>query len=112
MINSPFVCPEYTCQDDASFSGCGKSTTVGLLTRLYEPEAGTVMIDANNVRDLNIEWLRNIIGVVQQEPVLFSDTVEGNLRLGNPNIDREQMIAVCKMANAHEFIEALPKVCV
>uniref|UniRef100_A0A915BW79 ABC transporter domain-containing protein n=1 Tax=Parascaris univalens TaxID=6257 RepID=A0A915BW79_PARUN len=61
---------------DASFSDCGKSTTVGLLKWLHEREGGTVMIDASNVRDLNIEWIRNIIAVVQLEPVLFSDTVE------------------------------------
>uniref|UniRef100_A0A914RSU1 ABC transporter domain-containing protein n=1 Tax=Parascaris equorum TaxID=6256 RepID=A0A914RSU1_PAREQ len=86
---------------------CGKSTTVGLLKWLHEREGGTVMIDASNVRDLNIEWIRNIIAVVQLEPVLFSDTVEGKRRSGNPNIDGEQMIAVCKMANAHVFFEAL-----
>ncbi|VDM25547.1 unnamed protein product [Toxocara canis] len=88
-------------------SGCGKSTTMGLLTRLYEPEIGTVTIDGNDVRDLNIEWLRNIIGVVQQEPAIFNDTIESNLRMGNPTIDRKMMVEICKMANAHEFIEAL-----
>lgn len=59
---------------------------------------------------MNIEWLRNVIGVVQQEPVLFNDTVEENLRLGNPDADMEQLVEMCKMANAHEFILKLPKV--
>lgn len=49
-----------------SFSGCGKSTSVGLITRLYEAEQGKVTIDGNNVNDLNIEWLRNVVGIVQQ----------------------------------------------
>uniref|UniRef100_A0A0N5BVD9 Transferred entry: 7.6.2.2 n=1 Tax=Strongyloides papillosus TaxID=174720 RepID=A0A0N5BVD9_STREA len=89
-------------------SGCGKSTSVGLITRLYEPEEGSVTIDNVEVRDLNIDWLRNIVGIVQQEPILFSDTLAENLRMGNPNITHEQMIEVCKMANAHEFIENLP----
>uniref|UniRef100_A0A0N4Z080 Transferred entry: 7.6.2.2 n=1 Tax=Parastrongyloides trichosuri TaxID=131310 RepID=A0A0N4Z080_PARTI len=89
-------------------SGCGKSTSVGLLTRLYEPEEGTVTIDNVNVNDLNIDWLRNIIGIVQQEPVLFSDTLAENLKLGNPNLTRERMVEVCKMANADEFIQNLP----
>ncbi|CEF59734.1 LP14331p [Strongyloides ratti] len=89
-------------------SGCGKSTSVGLLTRLYEPEEGSVTIDGVDVRDLNINWLRNIVGIVQQEPILFSDTLAENLRMGNSNITHEEMIKVCKMANAHEFIENLP----
>uniref|UniRef100_A0A0K0EWT7 LP14331p (inferred by orthology to a D. melanogaster protein) n=1 Tax=Strongyloides venezuelensis TaxID=75913 RepID=A0A0K0EWT7_STRVS len=89
-------------------SGCGKSTSVGLITRLYEPEEGSITIDNVEVRDLNIDWLRNIVGIVQQEPILFSDTLAENLRMGNPNITHEQMVEVCKMANAHEFIENLP----
>uniref|UniRef100_A0A0K0EGL2 LP14331p n=1 Tax=Strongyloides stercoralis TaxID=6248 RepID=A0A0K0EGL2_STRER len=89
-------------------SGCGKSTSVGLLTRLYEPEEGSVTIDGVEVRDLNINWLRNVVGIVQQEPILFSDTLAENLKMGNPNITHEKMVEVCKMANAHEFIENLP----
>ncbi|KAK6732073.1 hypothetical protein RB195_016443 [Necator americanus] len=90
-------------------SGCGKSTSVGLLTRLYEPESGRVTLDGEDVRGLNIEWLRNAVGIVQQEPCLFNDTVAGNLRMGNPHISLEQMVYVCKMANAHDFIVKLPK---
>ncbi|CAI5455646.1 unnamed protein product [Caenorhabditis angaria] len=90
-------------------SGCGKSTSVGLLTRLYEPEGGNVSIDGVDVRDLNIEWLRNNVGIVQQEPVLFNDTIHNNLLIGNPDATREQMIEVCKMANAHDFIIKTPK---
>uniref|UniRef100_A0A8R1EAP0 Uncharacterized protein n=4 Tax=Caenorhabditis japonica TaxID=281687 RepID=A0A8R1EAP0_CAEJA len=90
-------------------SGCGKSTSVGLLTRLYEPEAGNVMIDEQDVRELNIDWLRKVIGIVQQEPILFNDTIHNNLLIGNPNATREDMIRVCKMANAHDFIEKTPK---
>ncbi|PIO77339.1 ABC transporter, ATP-binding protein [Teladorsagia circumcincta] len=90
-------------------SGCGKSTSVGLLTRLYEPESGRVTLDGDDVRELNIEWLRNAVGIVQQEPCLFNDTVEGNLKIGNPHISMEQIVYVCKMANAHDFIMKLPK---
>jgi ATP-binding cassette subfamily B (MDR/TAP) protein 1 len=56
-------------------SGCGKSTSLGLLTRLYECVGGKVSIDGEDVRDLNIGHLRNIIGIVQQEPVLFHGTI-------------------------------------
>uniref|UniRef100_A0A0N5AUE7 ABC transmembrane type-1 domain-containing protein n=1 Tax=Syphacia muris TaxID=451379 RepID=A0A0N5AUE7_9BILA len=90
-------------------SGCGKSTTIGLLTRLYEAESGNVTIDGQNVRNLNLDWLRNIIGIVQQEPVLFSDTVEGNLRMGNPDAEMDSLVKACRMANAHNFIKSLPK---
>ncbi|VDO63263.1 unnamed protein product [Heligmosomoides polygyrus] len=89
-------------------SGCGKSTSVGLLTRLYEAEAGRVTLDGCDVRELNIEWLRNTIGIVQQEPCLFNDTVAGNLQMGDPQLSVEQMVYVCKMANAHDFIMKLP----
>ncbi|VDK73101.1 unnamed protein product, partial [Cylicostephanus goldi] len=89
-------------------SGCGKSTSVGLITRLYEAEAGTVKIDGNDVRTVNLEWLRNTVGIVQQEPMLFNGTIEENLRVGSPGIQRNEMIQVCKLANAHDFIMKLP----
>lgn len=89
-------------------SGCGKSTSVGLLTRLYEAESGTVTLDGVEVRDLNIDWLRNTVGIVQQEPILFNDTLANNLKMGNPDITREGMVDVCKMANAHDFVMKLP----
>ncbi|CAD6193301.1 unnamed protein product [Caenorhabditis auriculariae] len=90
-------------------SGCGKSTSVGLLTRLYEPESGRVTLDGVDVRDLNIDWLRNKIGIVQQEPILFNETIHNNLLMGNPAATREEMVEACKMANAHEFIMKMPK---
>lgn len=90
-------------------SGCGKSTSVGLLTRLYEAESGKVTIDGHDVRDMNIEWLRNVIGIVQQEPVLFNDTIVANLREGKPDADMDLLIKVCQMANAHDFITKLPQ---
>ncbi|GMR33824.1 hypothetical protein PMAYCL1PPCAC_04019, partial [Pristionchus mayeri] len=82
-------------------SGCGKSTTIGLVTRLYMPEQGRVTIDGYDVNELNLEFLRNVVGVVQQEPVLFNATIAENLQLGLPSISQDQMIDVCRMANAH-----------
>ncbi|EPB75457.1 ABC transporter, ATP-binding protein [Ancylostoma ceylanicum] len=90
-------------------SGCGKSTAVGLITRLYEAESGTVKIDDHDVRDVNLEWLRNTVGIVQQEPTLFNGTIEENLRVGSPAISNAEMIQVCKIANAHDFIMKLPQ---
>ncbi|VDM49693.1 unnamed protein product [Toxocara canis] len=90
-------------------SGCGKSTMVGLLLRFYDQQAGTLTIDGVPVRDLNIEWLRNTVGVVSQEPVLFATTIENNLRMGNEQLTEHEMIKACVMANAHEFITKLPR---
>ncbi|KAF1748491.1 hypothetical protein GCK72_024958 [Caenorhabditis remanei] len=90
-------------------SGCGKSTSVGLLTRLYEQESGKVMIDGHDVRGLNIDWLRKVVGIVQQEPILFNDTIHNNLLIGNPEATRDDMVRVAKMANAHDFILKMPK---
>ena len=61
-------------------SGCGKSTTIQLLQRFYDPIVGGVKVDGVDVRDLNITWLRNQIGVVSQEPILFATTIEENIR--------------------------------
>ncbi|KAK6033973.1 ABC transporter, ATP-binding protein [Cooperia oncophora] len=85
-------------------SGCGKSTLVGLLLRFYEQQSGKVSIDDVPVSELNIEHLRNIVGVVSQEPALFADTVENNIRLGRADISQQEMEDCCKMANAHDFI--------
>ena len=78
------------------------------MTRLYEPEAGSVTIDGLDVRRYNINYLRHVCGIVQQEPILFNATVAENLRIGFPECTRERMVEVCKMANAHDFIQTLP----
>ncbi|KAL3994753.1 ABC transporter transmembrane region family protein [Acanthocheilonema viteae] len=90
-------------------SGCGKSTIIGLLLRFYEQQAGRITLDGILISDLNIEWLRNKIGLVSQEPVLFTATVEENLKLGNEALTENEMIEACKIANAHDFIMKLPK---
>ena len=61
-------------------SGCGKSTIIQLLQRFYMPHKGTVTVDGSDITDLNIKWLRSQIGVVGQEPVLFADSIEENIR--------------------------------
>ena len=63
-------------------SGCGKSTCIQLLQRFYDPLSGTVAVDGNDVKELNVHWLRDQIGVVGQEPVLFSNTIAENIRYG------------------------------
>lgn len=91
-------------------SGCGKSTLFSLLMRYYNYEHGTIRFDGTPIQQLNVNWLRSQIGIVSQTPVIFSATVEENLRMGNDNATMDQMVKVCKMANAHEFIRRLPDV--
>ncbi|MEJ1280729.1 ATP-binding cassette sub-family B (MDR/TAP) member 5 [Cricetulus griseus] len=90
-------------------SGCGKSTTVQLLQRLYDPTEGTISIDGQDIRNFNVRYLREIIGVVSQEPVLFSTTIAENIRYGRGNVTMEEIKKAVKEANAYEFIMKLPQ---
>ncbi|KCV69523.1 hypothetical protein H696_03944 [Fonticula alba] len=89
-------------------SGCGKSTTIALLERFYDPASGTVTLDGNNLKDLSIRWLRSNVALVSQEPVLFSTTIYENIRYGKLDATQEEIEAACRMANAHDFISKLP----
>ncbi|GFO24715.1 multidrug resistance protein 1 [Plakobranchus ocellatus] len=89
-------------------SGCGKSTTVQLMLRFYDPSQGTVMIDGTDIKDLNIKWLRSHIGVVSQEPVLFATTIAENIRFGKDDVTMDEIIQASKNANAYDFIMTLP----
>ncbi|XP_076438755.1 ATP-dependent translocase ABCB1-like [Babylonia areolata] len=90
-------------------SGCGKSTTVQLLQRFYDPLEGQVKLDGEDLRNLNVRWLRSHIGVVSQEPVLFATTIAENIRYGCEGVTEEQVIQAAKNANAHDFIMSLPE---
>ncbi|XP_042540641.1 phosphatidylcholine translocator ABCB4 isoform X2 [Dipodomys spectabilis] len=90
-------------------SGCGKSTTVQLIQRLYDPDEGTISIDGHDIRNFNVRHLREIIGVVSQEPVLFSTTIAENIRYGRGNVTMEEIKKAVKEANAYEFIMKLPQ---
>uniref|UniRef100_A0A8C6RDM7 Multidrug resistance protein 1 n=1 Tax=Nannospalax galili TaxID=1026970 RepID=A0A8C6RDM7_NANGA len=89
-------------------SGCGKSTTVQLLQRLYDPTEGVVSIDGQDIRTINVRYLREIIGVVSQEPVLFATTIAENIRYGRENVTMEEIEKAVKEANAYDFIMKLP----
>ncbi|KAF1983472.1 P-loop containing nucleoside triphosphate hydrolase protein [Aulographum hederae CBS 113979] len=99
-------------------SGSGKSTIVGLVERFYDPVGGQVLLDGVDLQELNVHWLRQQISLVQQEPVLFSTTIFDNIRHGllgteYEDLDDEKIknmvIDAAKMANAHDFISALPE---
>ena len=90
-------------------TGSGKTTMSGLLARFFDPNSGRVTMDGTDLRDLRIADLRRLVGSVQQETILFNDTIEENIRYGTPNATHEQVVAAAKLANAHEFIMAQPE---
>jgi len=85
-------------------TGAGKSTIINILTRYYDVDSGTIRIDGQDLQSLTQESLRRQVGVVLQEPFLFSDTVMSNLKYARPGATEEECIAAAKEANAHEFI--------
>ncbi|XP_078519645.1 ATP-binding cassette sub-family B member 5-like isoform X3 [Lissotriton helveticus] len=89
-------------------SGCGKSTTVQLLQRLYDPQEGTITVDGHDIRSLNVRHYRKLIGVVSQEPVLFGTTIKNNIRYGRDDVTDEEITQAAKEANAYNFIMKLP----
>jgi len=90
-------------------SGAGKTTFVNLLPRFYDPEAGQVLIDGVDIRDVKLHSLRRQIGIVPQETVMFSGTIAQNIAFGQNYFDMEAVAAAAKVANAHEFINQLPE---
>ncbi|KVH88084.1 AAA+ ATPase domain-containing protein [Cynara cardunculus var. scolymus] len=89
-------------------SGSGKSTIVGLLMRFYDPDFGSVFIDDLDIKKLNLKSLRQRIGLVQQEPSLFSTTIYENIKYGNEEASEIEITKAAKLANAHEFISRMP----
>jgi len=89
-------------------SGSGKSTAIQLVERFYDPDQGSVMLGGTNLRELNVAWLRQQIGLVAQEPVLFSGTIAENIAYGKPGATRQDVEAAAHMANAHDFIMSFP----
>ena len=90
-------------------SGSGKTTLAALLYRLYDPEAGDVLLDGAPLRTLDASWFRRHVGVVSQEPRLFSDTIYNNIAYGLPDASSAQVHDAARAANAHDFIMALPQ---
>lgn len=89
-------------------TGCGKSSLVNLIPRLYDVTAGEVLIDGVNVKNYDLTALRDMIGVVLQKNVLFSGTIEDNIRWGKKDATEEEIIHVCKAAQADGFINEQP----
>lgn len=93
-------------------SGCGKSTIIQLIERFYDPLSGTVSADGNDLKTIKLENLRAQIGIVSQEPNLFSRTIAENIKYGDNSrdVDISEVIESAKKSNIHEFIATLPLV--
>lgn len=89
-------------------SGAGKSTIAALLARMYDPDGGRVLLDGKDIRSLDPSWLRRQIGVVAQEPLLFSTSIADNIRYGRPGASELEVEDAARAANAHDFIQAFP----
>ena len=89
-------------------SGSGKSTIANLLTRFYDVNEGTITIDGIDIKDMKLESLRGLMGLVTQDSILFNDTIKNNILLGKENATDEEVIEALKIANAYEFVMNLP----
>lgn len=90
-------------------TGTGKSTVIDLLFRFHDPQEGRILLGGYDIRSLPLNFLRSQMALVAQEPYLFYDTVENNLRLGNPGASHEEIVRAAEAANAHQFIVTLPE---
>ena len=89
-------------------SGSGKSTIANLLTRFYDVNDGTISIDGINIKDMNLQSLRGLMGLVTQDSILFNDTIKANISLGKLDANDDEIIEALKIANAYEFVKDLP----
>ncbi|OXB06965.1 antibiotic ABC transporter ATP-binding protein [Flavobacterium plurextorum] len=90
-------------------SGSGKSTIANLLTRFYDVNNGTISIDGINIKDMNLQSLRSLMGLVTQDSILFNDTIKANISLGKLDATDDEIIEALKIANAYEFVKDLPQ---
>ncbi len=90
-------------------SGSGKSTLANLITRFYDVNKGTIKIDGIDIKDMTKKSLRDLMGIVTQDSILFNDTVKNNISLGVENPNENEILEAAKIANAHEFIKDLPE---
>lgn len=90
-------------------SGSGKSTIANLLTRFYDVNNGTISIDGTDIKDINLQSLRGLMGLVTQDSILFNDTIKANISLGKETATDDEIIEALKIANAYEFVKDLPK---
>ncbi len=108
LFDVDFTIPAGTTTAVVGHSGSGKSTLARLLFRFYEVNAGRITIDGQDLRDITQTSLRQAIGIVPQDTVLFNESIEYNIAYGQPGASKEQIVAAAKAAYIHDFIESLP----
>ncbi|MBV8625398.1 MAG: ABC transporter ATP-binding protein/permease [Herbaspirillum sp.] len=108
LFDVDFTVPAGTTTAVVGHSGSGKSTLSRLLYRFYDVDGGSISIDGQDLREVTQASLRQAIGIVPQDTVLFNDTIEYNIAYGKPGATREQIVAAAKAAYIHDFIESLP----
>lgn len=92
-------------------SGSGKSTVISLLQRFYDLDSGCITLDDIEIQKLQLKWLRQQMGLVSQEPVLFNETIRANIAYGKGgNATEDEIVTAAKQANAHNFISSLQQV--
>ncbi|KAF8401217.1 hypothetical protein HHK36_012146 [Tetracentron sinense] len=101
--------PSGTTEALVGQSGSGKSTVISLIERFYDPQAGEVLIDGINLKEFQLRWIREKIGLVSQEPVLFASSIKDNIAYGKDGATIEEIKAATELANAAKFIEKLPQ---
>jgi len=89
-------------------SGCGKTTILNLILRLYDPWAGDIIIDGDNIKNLKFNSLRGQIGIALQEPFLWNDTIENNIRYSKPNATEKEIIEISRICKVDDFVKNLP----
>ncbi|AHW60421.1 ATP-binding cassette, subfamily B, MsbA [Draconibacterium orientale] len=104
LSNVSLNIPKGTTVAFVGSSGSGKTTMVDLLPRFWDITSGNIEVDGTDIRDLKLKALRNLIGNVNQEPILFNDTIRNNIAFGIDNVSEEAVIQAAKIANAHDFI--------
>ena len=90
-------------------SGGGKSTVAALISRFYDVQAGDIALDGVSISKLQMNWLREHVAVVRQEPILFATSILDNIRYGRPTATHEEVLSAAKSANAHDFVSAFPE---
>lgn len=90
-------------------SGSGKSTVISLIERFYDPQAGEVLIDGINLKLFQLRWIRGKIGLVSQEPVLFSSSIRDNIAYGKDGATTEEIEVAVELANASKFVDKMPQ---
>ncbi len=90
-------------------SGSGKSTVAALLSRLYDPQRGHIELDGHPYENLDVEWVREQVGVVSQEPILFATSIRNNICYGRPGASLEDVLLAARASNAHDFVQAFPE---